>query len=80
MVMAMRRDASFWRRPGRSIRFHIPATESLGPFGHPVARCSKLIQLDPDSATELLEDHQLLCKKCIKMAVELCGTLNRKAP
>lgn len=61
----MWRDASFWPRPGKAARYHLPSARK-GPFGHPTARCNHRIQLDETHTSTMSQAGDLVCRRCLK--------------
>ncbi len=68
--LVMWRDASFWNKPGRATRYHLPRTER-GPYGHPVAICNSRIQLDEEHTSTVAHADRLMCKRCARAAFDI---------
>ena len=61
--LVMRRDASFWRRPGCAYRYHLSRGKT-GPLGHHVAACNSRIQLNEGTAVSIDDAWLLVCDRC----------------
>lgn len=77
-TIVMWRDASFYSRPGRARRYHIPG-ETKGPFGHYTAVCNTRIQLDDENAMTVGEAGFLLCRRCARHIAKHRETENLNA-
>lgn len=66
--VVMWRDASFFGRPGKAKRYHLPRPDSIGRYGHPVAMCDSSIPLDDESKSTIERAGILMCKRCARSA------------
>lgn len=66
-LVLMWRDASFWQRPGRASRFHLPRVGETGPYGHPIAVCNRRINLDDEHTIPEPQAAGMVCHRCAKV-------------